>query len=235
MHVQLVIHAKERAPPRCLLVRIEGDNMKTTMSKWATKAAGAGAIALLLATPAFAQSRGGWNQNQNRNQDQNQRRDSRDNQRGTNDYRENQRINASGRISSFSHERDGYRVRLEGNDRPFWVPQSSFGNRARDLRAGISIGLGGVFRGGSIYVDAVSWPNDGYGYDNRGGYGSGYDRGFVRGVVERVDYRDGTLRVRDEASGRIITADVRSNLRGVRRGDFVELSGQWIRGGIFEV
>jgi hypothetical protein len=208
--------------------------MKTTMSKWATKAAGAGAIALLLATPAFAQSRGDWNQN--RDQNQNQRRDTRDS-RGTNDYRENQRINASGKISSFTHERDGYRVRLEGNDRSFWVPQSSFGNRARDLRAGISIGFGGVFRGGSIYVDAVSWPNDGYGYGGGygGGYGSGYDRGFVRGVVERVDYRDGTLRVRDEASGRIITADVRSNLRGVRRGDFVELSGQWIRGGVFEV
>ena len=83
----------------------------------------------------------------------------------------------------------------------------------------------------------MSWPNDGYGYDNRGGYGynNGYDRGFVRGVVERVDYRDGTLRVRDEASGHVITADVRSNLRGVRRGDFVELSGQWLRGGVFDV
>src|SRR2546423_5912608 len=186
--------------------------MKTTMSKWATKAAGAGAVALLLATPAFAQSRGGWNQNrdQNRSQDQNQRRDNRDSRdsRGTNDYRENQRINASGKISSFSHERDGYRLRLEGNDRSFWVPQSSFGNRARDLRAGISIGLGGVFRGGSIYVDAVSWPNDGYGYDNRGGYNNGYDNGFVRGVVERIDFRDGTLRLREERSGRIITADI---------------------------
>ena len=208
--------------------------MKTTMTKWATKAAGAGAIALLLATPAFAQSRGDRNQNQNRNQDQNQRRDtrdSRDNQRGNNDYRENQRINASGKISSFSHERDGYRVRLEGNDRSFWVPQSSFGNHARDLRVGVSLGLGGIFRGGSIYVDAVSWPNDGYGYDNRGGYNNGY----VRGVVERVDLRDGTLRVREERTGRLITADVRSNLRGLRRGDFVALSGQWIRGGVFDV
>src|SRR2546423_11940595 len=157
--------------------------MKTTMSKWATKAAGAGAVALLLATPAFAQSRGGWNQNrdQNRSQDQNQRRDNRDSRdsRGSNDYRENQRINASGKISSFSHERDGYRVRLEGNDRSFWVPQSSFGNRARDLRAGVSIGFGGIFRGGSIYVDAVSWPNDGYGYDN--GLRAGYYPGVVAG------------------------------------------------------
>jgi hypothetical protein len=198
--------------------------MKTTMMKWATKAAGAGAIALLLATPAFAQSRGDWNQNQ--------RRDTRDS-RDSRDSRENQRITASGKITSFSHERDGYRVRLDNDNRSYWVPQSAFGNRARDLRAGISIGFGGVFRGGSIYVDAVSWPNDGYGYGNRGGYG--YSNGFVRGVVERVDFRDGTLRVREERTGRIITADVRSNLRGVRRGDFVELSGRWIGGGVFDV
>ena len=153
--------------------------MKTTLTRWATKAAGAGAIALLLATSAAAQSRGDWNRS---NDDQ--RRETRDN-RGNDQYRENQRINASGRISSFSHERDGYRIRLEGNDRSFWVPQSSFGNRARDLRAGVSIGLGGVFRGGSIYVDAVSWPNDGYGYNN----GYGYDRGFLRGTIERVRAR----------------------------------------------
>lgn len=210
--------------------------MKTTMTKWASKAAGAGAIALLLATPALAQqSRGDWNRN---NDDQRQSRDtrgtdnrSRDNT--NNSYRENQRINTSGRISSFSHERDGYRVRIEGNDRSFWVPQSSFGSRARDLRVGVSIGLGGIFRGGSIYVDAVSWPNDGYAYGN--GYGNGYDRRFVRGVIERVDRRDGTLLVRDEGSGRVITADTRSDLRGLRRGDFVELRGQWVRGGVFDV
>jgi len=41
--------------------------MKTTVTKWATKAAGAGAVALLLATPAFAQSRGDWSRNTNSN------------------------------------------------------------------------------------------------------------------------------------------------------------------------
>lgn len=198
--------------------------MKTTMSKWAAKAAGAGAIALLLTTPAVAQSRGDWNQNQNQNQNRNQdqRRDS----------RENQRITASGRITSFSHERDGYRVRIERDERSYWVPESAFGNRARDLRAGISISLGGVFRGGSVYVDAVTWPDNGYGYDN--GYGS--NRGYVRGVVDRIDRRDGTLLLRDEASGRLITADL-NGLRGrtLRRGDYVELTGRWIRGGVFDV
>jgi hypothetical protein len=204
--------------------------MKTTIMKWATKAAGAGAIALLLATPAVAQSRGDWN----RNDDQRGSYDSRNNDNSRETYRDNQRINGTGRISSFSKERDGYRVRLDNDSRSYWVPQSAFGNRARDLRVGVSIGLGGVFRGGSIYVDAVSWPGDGYGY--RDGYG--YDGGYLRGVVERVDYRDNALRIRDNRSGRIVTVDVngrygRDELRGLRRGDFVELSGQWLRGGVF--
>src|SRR2546423_1803761 len=118
-----MLRAKERAPPRCLLVRIEGDNMKTTMSKWATNAAG-------------------------------------------------------------------------------------------------------------------TCPIDGSAYDTRGGYTTGYANGSGRGVVGRTASRDGPLRVREERSGPIITADMaggrygRSELRGLRRGDFVELSGQWIRGGV---
>jgi hypothetical protein len=225
--------------------------MKTTMAKWATKAAGAGAVALLLATPAVAQSRGDWNRNNgDQNRQQQTQRDSgnyrnsqdsrsndnrsRDNNNyNNNSYRENQRVNLSGKVSSFSHERDGYRIRLEGNEHSFWVPESNF--RGRQLRAGISIGFGGVFRGGSIYVDAVSWPGDGY----NSGYG--YDGGYLRGVVERVDYRDGTLRIRDTRDGRIIVADMagdrysRNELRSLRRGDRVALSGQWLRGGVFGV
>jgi hypothetical protein len=114
--------------------------MKTTMTQWAAKAAGAGAIALLLASPAVAQQRGDWN-------------------RGNGAYGSN----------------DSYRVR---NDRD--------------------------------------------------------DHRFVRGVVERIDYRSGTIRLRDDASGRTITADVNNRaLRNLRRGDRVELTGQWNRGGVF--
>jgi hypothetical protein len=224
--------------------------MKTTVTQWATKAAGAGAIALLLATPAFAQSRGDWNRNNNntnndRNGQASQRNDAnrtnnnaqgsynRDNSNrasNNNSYRENQRINATGKVTSFNRERDGYRVQLD-RGQSFWVPQSKFGNRSRDLRVGVSITLGGIFRGGSIYADAVSWPDQ---YDR--GYGNGYDRGFVRGVVDRVDYRTGTVWLRDDASGRLITADVNGrSLRNLRRGEYVELSGQWIRGGVFDV
>ena len=75
----------------------------------------------------------------------------------------------------------------------------------------------------------MSWP-DQY------GYGNGYDNGFVRGVVDRVDYRTGTVWLRDDASGRLITADVNGrSLRELRRGEYVELTGQWIRGGVFDV
>jgi hypothetical protein len=115
--------------------------MKTTMTQWAAKAAGAGAIALLLASPAVAQQRGDWNRG------------------GNGAYGSN----------------DSYRVR---NDRD--------------------------------------------------------DHRFVRGVVERVDYRSGTIRLRDDASGRTIIADVNNRaLRNLRRGDRVELAGQWNRGGVF--
>lgn len=195
--------------------------MKTNMTKWATKAAGAGAVALLLATPAFAQSRGDWNQRQ----DTRQSRDYRNN-----DNRANDRINVTGHISSFTHERGGYRVRLDRDNRSFWVPESSF--RGRDLRVGVSISLGGVFRDGAIYVDAVDWPGDGYGYNR---YDRGHDRGFVRGVIERIDRRDGTLFLRDDASGRTIRAELNGDFRGLRRGDYVELSGRWIGGGTFDV
>jgi hypothetical protein len=253
--------------------------MRTTVTQWATKAAGAGAIALLLTTPAFAQSRGSWNQNNTNNTDRKaqastQRTDANrshgntgqaatqratgnqtynngqaspqrangnqtynnntqgsyqradvNRSNGNTAYRENQRINASGKVSSFNRERDGYRVQLD-RGQSFWVPQSTFGNRARDLRVGVSINLGGIFRGGSIYADAVSWPDQAY----------GYDQGFIRGVVQRVDYRTGTVWLQDDASGRLIAADVNGRaLRTLRRGEYVELTGQWIRGGVFDV
>jgi hypothetical protein len=226
-------------------VQHKENDMKTKVTQWATKAAGAGAIALLLATPAFAQSRGGRNRNNTnngRNGQTSQRnganrtyasngqgsyqRDNGNRSANNNSYRENQRINATGKVTSFNRERDGYRVQLD-RGQSFWVPQAKFGSRARDLRVGVAINLGGIFRGGSIYADAVTWP---------GQYDGGYDNGFVRGVVDRVDYRTGTVWLRDDASGRLITAGVNGpSLRSLRRGEYVELTGQWIGGGIFDV
>jgi hypothetical protein len=275
--------------------------MKTTVTMWATKAAGAGAVALLLATPAFAQSRGDWSRNNTSNRGAQATQTHADNNRGqqynrapqrtqvratqptqtrttnqaqeyeglrqaqpararannrtnqvqqqpaqawqqtqarqqtaqrsrgqynnnsytdNNSYRENQRVTASGRITSFARERDGYRVQLDRGG-SYWIPES----RGRGLRAGLSINIGGIFRGGSIFVDTIGYPA-GYAYDN----------GYVRGVVESVDYRTGTVWLQDDASGREFRADVGGYaLNSLQRGELVELTGQWLSNGIFNV
>ncbi|HEX3581664.1 MAG TPA: hypothetical protein VH087_07855 [Thermoanaerobaculia bacterium] len=208
--------------------------MKTTVTKWATKAAGAGAVALLLATPAFAQSRGDWNRNNNSNRGA-QATQTRDANRShnqfnntnsyrnnsnvnSNSYRDNQRVTTSGRVTSFARERDGYRVGLDRGG-SYSVPES----RGRGLRTGLSVSIGGVFRGGSVFVDTVGSP--------------AYDAGYVRGVVESVDYRTGTVWLRDDASGREISAAVGSGyaLGSLQRGELVELTGQWLGNGVFDV
>jgi hypothetical protein len=282
--------------------------MKT--NRWVSRAAGAGALTLILAMPAVAQTSGDWqrntdnggrdrtqatsqNQNRNRNvqplqrtqdrnsnvqpiqrtqdrnsnvqqiqrtQDRNsnvqpiQRTQDRNFNNGNNSntsydrnsnpngsrsnsasngsYRENQRVALAGRVSSFSRENNGYRVRLD-RGQSFFVPESYYRSHSRNFGIGVSINLGGIFRGGDIYVDAGGYPvNAGYGYDN----------GYIRGVVDRVDYRTGIAWLRDDASGRLIEADMRAagrysriDARDLRPGDFVELSGQWVRGNIFAV
>jgi hypothetical protein len=225
--------------------------MKT--NRWVSRAAGAGALSLILAMPAVAQSGGDLQRNNNsgrgsaqtssRNQASN---DNRNNTRTTgadarrSTYRENERVTLAGKVSSFSRESSGYRVQLDRGNQSFWVPDSYVRNRSRNLGIGVSIGLGGIFRGGQIYVDAVNWPGNGGSdpYYN----GSGYDRGYIRGVVDRVDNRAGVVWLRDDASGRLIEADLRDtsrnsriDTRDLRRGDYVELSGQWLRGNIFAV
>jgi hypothetical protein len=227
-------------------------NMKS--NRWVGRAAGAGALTLILAMPAVAQTRGDWQRNDGSNQgsaqtsSRNDRGNNRvqDNNRDNNSgrqpasprsSRENERVTMQGRVSSFTHENGGYRVQLDRDSRSFRVPESYVRSRGHNFGIGVSMSLGGVFRGGQIYVDAVNWPGDG-GY----GYGSAYDRGYIRGVVDRVDNRSGVMWVRDDASGRLIEADMRDagrysriDARDLRRGDFVELSGQWLRGNIFAV
>jgi hypothetical protein len=203
------------------------------LSKAFVRFAGAGAVAALLASPAFAAGRGNDNQyDRGRGDDRRveQSRDAYDNH----SYRENQRVNATGRVTAFSRERDGYRVQLDRGG-SFFVPQSRLRNHVNDLRVGINISLGGIFRGGRIDVDAISWPGDGGGY----GYGA-TAQGYVRGVVQNVDYRRNVMTMRDDASGRLIDVDLRETRRtsrldanDLRRGDYVTLSGDWLRGGVF--
>jgi hypothetical protein len=211
--------------------------MKNTRN-YAAKLAGATSLAMLLTTSAFADSRPqdqtNWREG---NRDRGRSESNRD---GYNNgsYRENDRVNLQGKITSFNREGNGYRMNLDRGP-SFFVPESYFRNRARDLRVGISISLGGIFRRGAVYVDAVSWPDDGYGGYDRGGYDRGYDNGYLRGVVDRVDFRRGTAWLRDDRSGRLVEVNLRRERQGrldigdLRRGDFVELSGSWARGGLF--
>lgn len=220
------------------------------LNKVFVKFAGAGAVVVLLATPSFAATRGAEARFDDRNDNQriaqtsrgsfdNRGNDSSYDNRGNNSYdhrtyRENERVNATGRVTAFSRERDGYRVQLDRGG-SFFVPQSRIRNRINDLRVGINISLGGIFRGGMINVDAVSWPGDDGGY-----YGYGDARGYVRGVVDRVDYRRDVLTLRDDATGRLVDVDLRGTERSsrigaddLRRGDYITLSGDWTRGGVF--
>jgi hypothetical protein len=148
-------------------------------------------------------------------------------------YRENERVTLSGNVTSYTREGNGYRVQLDRDRNPFWIPASRLSSFGHDLRVGVSISLGGIFRGGRIEVDAMNYPGN-YGYDQ------GYDQGYLRGVVDRVDYRSGILTLRDDASGRIVDVDMRPtartsriDLNDVRRGDYIALSGEWTPGGLF--
>ncbi len=150
-------------------------------------------------------------------------------------YRNNERVSMQGRISRYAHERGGYRVWFDNGGYSFWVPEARWRN---DWRVGIGISLGGIFRGGVIYADVYDDPY----YDN-GGYGDnrGYSNDYVTGYVDRVDYRTGTLSLRDDRTGRFVTVDTRSidprysriDGRDLRRGDRVTLTGSWLRNGLF--
>jgi hypothetical protein len=202
----------------------------------AVKAAGATSLALLLTTSAFADQtyRRDDNRGTYRNRDDRgtYSRDNNNYNRDNRSYRENEHVNLSGRITSFSRENNGYRVHLDRGP-AFWVPESYYRRHSSNWRIGVNISLGGIFRGGSIIVD------DGGYYPP---YPAGaYDNGYLSGVVDRVDYRRGIAFLRDDRSGRIIEADLRTdrygrlNIDDLRPGDFVELSGDWVRGDIFAV
>ena len=134
--------------------------------------------------------------------------------------RDGDRISVEGRVSRMDHDRDGYRVELDRGGYSFWVPERALRDRPGDFRIGISIRLGGVFRRGTIVVDAIDWPRN----------------EIVRGVVERIDYRGDSLWVRDERTNRLIRADIRDVRRhDLRRGDFAAFIGQWRPGGWFDV
>jgi len=138
-----------------------------------------------------------------------------------------------GRVSRFEHWNGGYRVWLIGAPYPFFIPEARF-RLFPHFGVGLSIRLGGYWNPLGYY-DYYDAPYDGSYYD---GYSSpAYVRGDLTGIVESVDYRRGTVLVRDRASDRIVNVVMRGDdprFGELRIGDYVELSGDWTRIGTFD-
>lgn len=128
---------------------------------------------------------------------------------------------AHGRVSRVDRYRDGYRVWVGGARYPFHVPHRYY-DRNR-FRVGAVVQLGGYYNPGGYYdyYDA-----------RRGGRRS---RADLVGTVERIDYRRDALVVRDERTGGRVTVLSNENIRrrDLRRGDLVEVDGNWVGRGVF--
>jgi hypothetical protein len=135
-----------------------------------------------------------------------------------------QPYHAHGRVSRILPYGGGFRVWIGSAPYPFFVPRAYF--RADRFRIGVDIALGGYYNplGYYDYYDGYN----GRSYDNRA-----YSAGVLRGTVESVDYRRDTFVIRNEASGSFVTVEMRDRRRDVRPGDYVEISGDWARSGVF--
>jgi Ni/Co efflux regulator RcnB len=133
-----------------------------------------------------------------------------------------------GHVTRISPYNGGYRVWLDRGGYPFFIPAARF--RLFPLRLGLNIRFGGIW-------DPLGYYNV-YDVGPYGAYGGGYaTSGDLRGVVESVDYRRGTLVLRDDISSSFVTTVLRGNdprLGDLRPGDYVDLSGAWNRSGVFD-
>lgn len=164
---------------------------------------------------------GNWRNNDSRSRGS-YRGNTRSDGRYTSRYGNREPFRYSGRVHRVYPYAGGYRVWLTGCQYPFFIP-SSYYNRSR-FRVGVTIALGGFYNSLGYY--------DYYGNDY---YDNGTSRGELRGVVESVDYRRETFVVRNDATGSFVTVVMRDRGRDpVRAGDYVELGGDWSRGGVFE-
>ena len=152
------------------------------------------------------------------------------NNRPAYDSRGRRNYSIGGRINRFAHESGGYRIWVDGGRYPIWIPEARIGLFPR-LRVGLSLNFGGYYDPLG-YVEAYDYYDGAsYGY----GYGNTNSSGLLRGVVETVDYRRGTLVLRDDTSGNFVTALIRDRrLESLRPGDYAEISGDWTRNGVFE-
>jgi hypothetical protein len=146
------------------------------------------------------------------------------NDRGNNStYRNESRRGESfqGRVSRVERYNGGYDVWVGGTRYPFFIGADRWARFP--VRVGLDVRLGGY------------WNPAGY-YDvyDVGPYATA---GNLRGVVENIDYRRGTLVMRDDVSGSFVTVVMRGNdprFGGLRQGDYIDLTGAWNRSGVFD-
>jgi hypothetical protein len=132
-----------------------------------------------------------------------------------------------GRVSRYDRYNGGYRVWIVGAPYPFFIPEARFRLFPR-FGVGIDIRLGGYYNSAGYY-DYYDGP--------AGAYNAYNTSGGLRGVVETVDYRRGTFVLRDDQSGNFVTAVMTGGDRrwdDLRPGDYVEVSGDWNRSGVFQ-
>ena len=146
--------------------------------------------------------------------------------RGFNDGR---RFYGRGRIDRIVPYHGGYRVWLGGWGYPFFVPYR-FYDPFR-FRLGLFIGVN-AFYDPLGYYTMYGWPSDPYPpvYRDSGDYDN---NASLRGIVESVDLQTGIVIVNDDSSRRRVAALLppRDNrVDEIRPGDYVELSGEWVRG-----
>lgn len=169
----------------------------------------------------------------NRSYDRNRGYDNRSFERGRGyspSYGRGDAYYRDGRISRIEHWNGGYRVWLGGVSYPYFIPEARF--RLFNWRVGLSIHLGGFWNplGYYDYYDGVDpYYGGGYAYVP----GTVATSGYIRGVVESVDYRRDSMVIRDDASGSFVTVMMRGDdprFNSLRNGDYVDLSGDWVRG-----
>jgi hypothetical protein len=178
-------------------------------------------------TRSYDRNRGNDNRSYDRNRgyDNNRGNDNRsyDRNRGYSpSYSRGNAYYHDGRVSRIERWNGGFRIYVGGARYPFFVPEARF--RLFPFRVGLSIHIGGYYN-----------PLGYYDYYDAGPYGPGAvaSAGGIRGLVESVDYRRGSLVIRDDVSGQFVTVMMRGGdprFDSLRTGDYVDLSGEWVRG-----
>jgi hypothetical protein len=146
-------------------------------------------------------------------------------------------VMVEGRIRDIDRDRNGFVIRLDRSNAVLFAPvqtevrtvSSRNRVRVRDLRRGDSIRAVGTYdRRGTLQVRSIELVRDSRRVDT------------LTGSVEAIDDRRGVLWVRDRlrrsvaVDARAIRNDRHGNLRNLRRGDLVVITGEWLRNGEFE-